>query len=165
MRLSTSNGVIMPARAWLISGSLAMVVSLLLTVLLGGQARTSDAQERLPVRCSIVNLLASPAEYDGKLVQVIGYARIRFEGNALYLSQADAEHGVTSNGVWLDISDWAGDRKQRANHTNRYVIVEGTFRKAEKGHMGMWPGGIKRIARFDPWPTDAEMQGIVERAR
>jgi len=42
--------------------------------------RSSGEAEGSPIRCSVVNLLATPAVYDGKRVQLVGYVRLRFEG-------------------------------------------------------------------------------------
>jgi len=114
-----------------------------------------SAQEEL-IRCSIINLLASPESYDGKRIQVIGYARIRFEGNALFLSEESAKHEVVENSVWLDFSGWPGDRQALAKRGNRYAIVIGTFSQSETGHLGGWFGGITAIERFDPWPLQFE---------
>ncbi len=132
-------------------GHFSAATLLLLALAFGRQVLAGATEEELPARCSLVNLLASPRTYDGKRVQVIGYARLEFEGNALYLSALDAEHGVDSNSVWLDLSGWARASGQPIEG-NRYVVVVGTFKEAEKGHMGMWPGGITRIERLDPWP-------------
>jgi hypothetical protein len=130
----------------------AVAGSILLVILIAGRPLAGRSQGELPIRCSLVNLLASPDDYDGERVQVVGYARLRFEGNALFLSQLDAEHDVFSNSVWLDISGWRRGPSSPATEGNQYAIVEGTFKKEEKGHMGLWPGAITQIERFDPWP-------------
>ncbi len=132
---------------------------ILVAAALGASAKPSlagDSHQDELIRCSIINLLASPESYDGKRIQVIGYARIRFEGNALFLSEEAAEHEVVENSVWLDFSGWSGDRKALAERGNRYAIVVGTFSQSETGHLGGWFGGITGIERFDPWPLQFE---------
>jgi hypothetical protein len=41
--------------------------------------------------------------FDGKLVRVIGFLRLEFEGNVLYLHREDYIHSILGNGVWVDV--------------------------------------------------------------
>lgn len=100
------------------------------------------------VDVSLVSLIATPKEFDGKHVRVIGYVRLEFEGDSIYLHKEDSQRRIAKNGLWLDI-DGRADQKARVN--NRYAIVEGVFSMDEKGHFGMWSGSIKNINRLDPW--------------
>jgi hypothetical protein len=52
---------------------------------------------------SLIELIANPTKFDGKRVRIIGFLRLEFEGNAIYLSKSDFEHGVTKNGLWVSI--------------------------------------------------------------
>jgi hypothetical protein len=40
---------------------------------------------------SLIQLIANPESYDGKKVRIIGFLRLEFEGDALYLHQVDFE--------------------------------------------------------------------------
>ncbi|HSU12649.1 hypothetical protein [Longimicrobium sp.] len=105
-----------------------------------------------PPRCSVypaslVELIARPERFDGKRVQVTGFVRIEFEGNAIYLSREDWEHGLYRNGLWINPPDSLRIRGAPAG----YMIVEGTFRAANRGHMGLWSGAIVQVMRIDPW--------------
>ena len=105
-----------------------------------------------PVEVSLIQLIANPQAYQGKIVRVIGFVRLEFEGEAIYLHRDDYEHDITKNGLWIDISDAL--RKKRTQYDQRYVLLEGSFNANEKGHKGAWSGSIQRITRFDVWGKD-----------
>lgn len=50
---------------------------------------------------SLIQLIAQPEKFEGKRVRFIGFLRIEFEGNAIYLHREDFDHGITKNGLWL----------------------------------------------------------------
>lgn len=101
------------------------------------------------VDVSLINLIATPREFDGKQVRVIGFARLEFEGNAIYLHREDYLQGITKNGLWLDVERLP--KKSSASVNNRYVIVEGVFSMTDKGHLGLWAGSIQKVTRMDLW--------------
>ncbi|MGE5279832.1 MAG: hypothetical protein ACM3L6_03700 [Deltaproteobacteria bacterium] len=107
-------------------------------------ARTGSANEPEPV--SIIQLIAHPEEYQGKFVRIHGYVVLTFEGNAIYLSEESAKHGLTENGLWLDTSY---DKASPAEYSNQYCLVEGIFDATSKGHMSLWRGQITKITRID----------------
>jgi len=98
---------------------------------------------------SMVQLLAKPQEFNGKRLQVIGFIHLEFEGNAVYLSQEDFQHGIDKNGLWLSISETELNDLEKIN--NSYAVVEGTFNAKNKGHVGMWSGSIENITKFKLW--------------
>src|SRR4051812_16809265 len=51
-------------------------------------------------RVSLITLIANPATYDGKRVRVIGFLRLEFEGNNLYVAKSDYEAAISKNAVW-----------------------------------------------------------------
>ena len=51
---------------------------------------------------SIVNLIATPEKYDGKLVRIFGFVKLEFEGTGIYLTEADLKNYLGKNGLWLD---------------------------------------------------------------
>ncbi|RTL16079.1 MAG: hypothetical protein EKK52_18875 [Burkholderiales bacterium] len=101
------------------------------------------------VDVSLISLIAAPREFDGKQVRVIGFARLEFEGDAIYLHREDYLQGITKNGLWLDVERLPKKSAARAN--NRYVIVEGVFSMTDKGHLGLWSGSIQKVTRMDRW--------------
>jgi hypothetical protein len=59
---------------------LSSVMQQLLTIAVTiGQSQTE------PLHVSLIQLIANPEKYDGKQVAVVGFLRLEFEGNALYL--------------------------------------------------------------------------------
>lgn len=102
-----------------------------------------------PIGVSLIQLIANPKDYDGKVVRVIGFVRLEFEGNSIYLHQDDYKHGITKNGLWIDVTD--DIHKKQKDYDQKYVLLEGTFNAKETGHMGLWSGGIQKITRCQVW--------------
>jgi hypothetical protein len=97
---------------------------------------------------SIIELIANPTKYEGKQVQIIGFLRLEFEGNAIYLHQEDFEHAIFRNAIWIDRPADLSE-KQTAEVNNKYVICQGTFKAGEHGHMGMFSGSLTQITRLE----------------
>ena len=98
--------------------------------------------QREPEPVSIVQLLATPARYEGRLVQVRGVAHFEFEESALYLHREDADHMNSANGLWLE----AGGHDDLSDV---FVLVEGRFTARSHGHLGAWPGEIDHVTRLE----------------
>jgi hypothetical protein len=112
------------------------------------------AQE--PKNVSMVQLIADPSKFDGDEIRVIGYLRLDFEGEVLYLHKEDYEQSIVGNGIWIDITP-----SQLQNWSKRgggYAIAEGRFSASNKGHMGMWSGALKNVTRLDPWHLEVTDQ-------
>lgn len=109
-----------------------------------------------PMDLSLVQLIANLSEYHGKLVQVIGFCRLEFEGNALFLHREDFEQGLTKNGVWLDVG-WPVPENYRSL-SDGYVLVEAMFAAGEHGHMGLFFGELKKVTRMSRWPSRRELE-------
>ncbi len=119
---------------------LALAASLLLA------AAGAGAQDLNP---SLVQLIATPERYDGKIVQVTGYCNLEFEGNAVYLHADDYRYGHTKNGVWLDVSQ---DIMRNSKLRKAHCLVRGVFRAKDYGHMGLFAGALSEIDRYESWP-------------
>jgi len=102
-----------------------------------------------PLNVSLVRLIANPKDYDGKVVRVIGFMRLEFEGDGIYLHQDDYKHSIYKNGLWIDASE--DMHKRKAELDQKYVLVEGTFNAKMTGHMGLWSGSIQKITRCQVW--------------
>jgi hypothetical protein len=92
---------------------------------------------------SIIELIAFPQVFDGKRVRTIGYIHFEFEGNALYPDHEDYVRRQYGNGLWVDLAPGVS----RDDCHDRYALVEGTFRAADRGHMGRWSGAIVQVTR------------------
>jgi hypothetical protein len=98
---------------------------------------------------SLIQLIANPSAYDGKTVQIIGYLRLEFEGNAIYLHEEDYKHAINKNGIWVKVSSEMINKKQELDQ--HYVILEGKFNAKMSGHMDLWSGSIENISRAQVW--------------
>ena len=105
------------------------------------------AQE--PTDVTLVRLIANPEKFDGKLIRVIGFLRLEFEGNVLYLHREDYENAILGDGIWVDATP--AMMKETATLNMNYVLLEGIFSAGNRGHMGMWSGTIKEIRRAQLW--------------
>ena len=102
---------------------------------------------------SLLQLIAQPERFDGKPIRFIGFLRIEFEGNAIYLHREDFDHGISRNGVWIDIpTDMTKHQKDEVNL--HYVICSGVFRAGDHGHMGMFSGAITNVRRLQLWSDE-----------
>src|SRR5688572_23897760 len=75
--------------------SVATIAVVCVVVFVGGCRAPSDTIRISKV--SLVELLAKPAQYDGKRVLVSGFYHYEFESSGLYLSRDDARFGVLRN--------------------------------------------------------------------
>jgi hypothetical protein len=98
-----------------------------------------------PEQVSMIQLISNPTAYHGKLVQVIGFVRFEFEGNALYLHEEDYKQMLTRNGVWLSMAE-------KRELDQKYALIEGVFNASNRGHLGLWSGSIERVSRSQEWP-------------
>ncbi len=125
------------------------------TLLLIGFALTrTAAQERTrPESVSLIQLIANPDKYDGHQVRVIGFVRIEFEGNAVYLHEEDDKYAISDNALWLSLPNTKSKEEYERYHAldGKYVIIEGVFSSKNRGQMGMFSGSIGHITRFDHW--------------
>jgi hypothetical protein len=99
----------------------------------------------------MIALIHSPNQYDGAAVKVVGFATSKFEGTGLFFSRIDFEHGVSKNGLWLDI-----DPLSHGAVDESYVVVEGTFDSTNRGHLQMWSGAITKVTRLERWSGNSE---------
>ena len=111
-----------------------------------------DAAAVQPTDVSMIQLIADPQRFEGKTIRVIGFLRLEFEGNAVYLHREDFEKLIFQNGVWIELTD--SQLKTSAKLNNGYVIIEGTFSSTEKGHFATWPGSIQKVSRLSNWSVD-----------
>ena len=99
---------------------------------------------------SLVNLIATPDIYHEKIVRVIGVFRLRFEGNALFLSQDDYKHNIHKNSIWIspDLKALKSDLSTLQQLNGQYVLIEGTFDKNKTEHMGLNSGSLQKVTRI-----------------
>ncbi len=107
---------------------------------------------------SVIQLISNPEKFDGKYVRLIGFVRLEFEGNAIYLHEDDYKYGLTRNGLWLSLTEGCCGKDVRI-FDQKYVLVEGTFSAKNQGHMGLFSGAIEKIKRFQVWADKKGLRG------
>ena len=124
--------------------SLLLALPFLLVCFSALPSRAADGE--MPQDVSIIQLLATPEKFDGKLVRVIGFLCLAFEGDAVYLHREDFDHGLTQNALWVDVPE-----KRDESLSRKYVLLEGTFDASDHGHMGLFGSAIHKITRMNAW--------------
>ena len=102
-----------------------------------------------PRDVSVIQLIATPELFDGQEVRVIGFLRLEFEGEAVYLHREDFENSVAQNSVAIELSESQEHAWRKLN--NHYVIIEGRFSSVAKGHLGARAGSLQHITRLGDW--------------
>jgi hypothetical protein len=110
---------------------------------------SAASDENRPLDVSLIQLVATPERYDGKLVRAIGYVRLEFEHYAIYPHRSDDEVGIARNGIALSLSDEL--LRRRTEFDARYVLLVGIFDARKHGHLGAFNGQIGSIRRFEEW--------------
>lgn len=109
-------------------------------------ATNSEAQRRAqPV--SLIQLIASPDRFDGRLVRVQGFGVIQYEAMGVFHSAEDADYGNTKDGIWLELDTEQVGRYRHAS--GREIIVEGIFSEGMKGHLSAWSGALTKVRRLE----------------
>jgi hypothetical protein len=108
---------------------------------------------------SIDQLLENPSQFDQKIVVLLAYARIQFEGNRLCAVPGAPNKRCISlvydDGPYETEKDMARFKaameKWRA-FDGKYLLVRGTFSRGPSGHFGLSPGEIYRITGVEIAP-------------
>ena len=110
-----------------------------------------------PTVVSLIQLIATPERFDGKMVSVVGFLGVDPEEARLYVNEEDYKQYIPGNGVWVD------ENKQMQTDIElidlHYVTLVGVFKqKGLPTHMavGAADSGITDIRQCLPWLTPAE---------
>ena len=98
-----------------------------------------------------MQLIATPEKYDGKVVQVMGFLRLEFEGDAIYLHEDDYRHAISKNGLMVVRNAKIDVKADKLDL--HYVVLEGTFDASDHGNMGLNSGTITNITFAAICPT------------
>jgi hypothetical protein len=104
-------------------------------------------EDFLPI--SPIQLIASPERYEGKVVRVVGFVHLEFEGNAIYLHREDHKQLITANALWLSHPKCLTSTRHDKEFTSGYALVTGTFTSEGHGHMGLFSGEIRDISQCE----------------
>jgi len=128
----------------------AFFTFLLITLITTSNSSVLASNTNEPIDVSLINLIATPEKYDGKLIRVVGYLNLEFEGNALYFHKEDYEKSLFRNAIWVNFTRKEAIEKTKT-FSKQYVVIEGTFVMNDTGHMGLFSGGVTQISRLDLW--------------
>ena len=117
-----------------------------LTIVFSALAIGGSVDACEPRDVSVIQLIATPELFDGQEVRVIGFLRLEFEGEAVYLHREDFENSVAQNSVAIELSESQEHAWRKLN--NHYVIIEGRFSSVAKGHLGARSGSLQHITRL-----------------
>ena len=130
--------------------ALCVVMLSFVGLLAGCEKPDENPADPSAIRISIINLIADPEDYHGKVVRVIGVGHYeKWEGFFLYLGEADRKHSVDKNG--LQVLGGSGSFNKMKRLSGKYVIVEGTFDMNNKGPWGLYSGTIDECTRYELW--------------
>lgn len=118
------------------------------------------------IRASIINLIATPERYDGKIVETVGYLSLEFEHTAISL----ARDSTADETLWVSleigsptvkageltdasIARWNEQYQHwRSQFNNQRVLVRGVFSNTPAGHlMPSFPASIT-VEHVAPYP-------------
>ena len=129
-------------------------ISVACALLLLGSTISSDGQAlrpQAPVEVvSLVQLIATPERFDGRLVAVTGYLHLEFEGEALYLHKEDSDQSIIKNALWVEGNPVL--ENLRSSLDMHYVRVVGNFHSAYKGLYSAASGSLTDITTAGRWP-------------
>jgi hypothetical protein len=94
---------------------------------------------------SLVQLIANPAKYDGKIVRITGFLHLEFEGNVIYLHAEDFRFSLTKNGIWINVPrDMTKEQMKAVN--DQYVICTARFNARNSGE-------VTDVSRLQVWSS------------
>ena len=127
-----------------------VAIGVLLAGLVTPAGELARAQSVEVASVSLVQLIAAPAQFDGKRVAVAGYCTLEFEGNALYLHEEDFRHNLITNAVKLAPPSPLPANFRPAHRA--YASVEGVF-VAPRANAPGYRGTIRDITRVELIPA------------
>lgn len=107
-----------------------------------------------PSQVSLVSLIATPAAYEGRRIQVAGYlTTAHFEDCALYLSRDDFDRSITTNAIRVGWRGCLPDARRAHPESllrGHFATVEGTFRGTSGSWNAPYAGEVDEITRIEP---------------
>jgi hypothetical protein len=108
-------------------------------------------QKQHPEIVSVLQLVATPERYHHKHIVTVGFMRLEFEGNALFISREAEQYGLPRNHVRLNIEEKEPQQKLD-DLRKKYVLVQGIFKAGYHGYRDLSVGSIHNITRLQEWP-------------
>jgi hypothetical protein len=98
-----------------------------------------------PQPVSVIQLIASPEKFDGKLISTEGFIHIGFESDMLYLGYEDYQHALLRNAIWFERNPEI--QRDREILDINYVGLTGVFVAKQISFAPFATGGITKISK------------------
>lgn len=129
--------------------SLILVLALILAT---PATRPSEFDTKIPAALSVMQIIAAPEKYDGRVVGTVGYLALRDDHGILYLHREDYDFGLYVNGLNIQFEPkLTGEDEARFNL--HYVYLSGKFDAEDNGAGPARAGSIKRTSMVILWST------------
>lgn len=106
------------------------IVLLFFALLAFYSSMTESAQNPIapqPINVSMINLIATPEKFDGKMISVVGFLAIESEDARLYLGEEDYRHYIADNGIFIDVNKIVSRNMEKVD--GHYASLVGVFRQ------------------------------------
>jgi hypothetical protein len=121
------------------------VVLITIIALIGGPVEQSPVKAQ---SVSLIQLIARPADFEGQLVEVVGYVTTSFEDEAIFVNPEDYENGVFENSVKIALE--IGQKMPL--ESDQYAVVVGVVHaKRETRNTRGGVAEIDSITKLEPW--------------
>ena len=107
---------------------------LILTALCWSTVSLGQSPPPKPLPVSLIQLIATPDKFDGKLIHVFGLSAMSREGDLLYLDQADRDNVILSNAIWVRRTEQMG--KDRMTLNGKSWLSSGSFVSDSRSNLG-----------------------------
>ncbi len=92
-------------------------------------------------------LMRNPQSYDGKPIRTVGYIKLDYGVQGIFLSPEDGHD--FEKGMWLEISEEL--RGNRGDYDQQYCVLEGIVNVKNRGRLSRWNGAIEEITWMELW--------------
>jgi hypothetical protein len=109
-------------------------------------AAKPQAQDITPI--SLIQLIATPDKFEGRIISVVGFLQMTREADYLYVSELDYKNVISPNSVLVERSEAMG--KDRLKLTLKYVRVVGIVHIKNIGNKR--PNiSVERVSTCELW--------------
>ena len=102
------------------------------------------------IGCSVTKVGEAPWFYHGRKISVVGFIKLKFEGNAVYPSEEFAKYNLVGDSIWLEVNDEVEIKKDKYNL--KFVEIHGRFNATKHGHGDLFLGTLEDIEEINVSP-------------
>jgi hypothetical protein len=130
--------------------SLLFVAVALLTACARNEPKRASAEE-----VTVAQVLASPRQFNGKRISLVGYYVVANEESCLFRTQRAAKREEAEQCIWIDFPDKSdltsiADRMSRIVGTFRYIPGRRRHEKGTEEWSLVWPYLLEDVLSFHP---------------